>query len=613
MRANGRSLPLERKLPLLLLTLLATVLAVALSITYYETRRSAELAAEDRLLGVASRVGNMTEAQLSARLANMRRVAHDSALVAALRHPTRELSGPARQALASLATRADSLTPPQLWGPGGQRVGAPALETPTDRMPEGGEEALLAADSGGVGHLYDAGGHIAFWVVVPVHDAGERVGYIAQQRRLSANPRGLEQLRGLLGQKIDLYFFNADNSVWADLTGRRIDAPRDGAIGDSVRAHTRPNLPRTLAAIQSLGRTPIAISVEMPYSEVVGRPQRIIRILAVIAILLMAGGGLAAWVISRRLARPLVEVTDAAEAMARGEYGRRVHANGTDEVGRLAVAFNRMADEVQASHEDSARALERVVALRFEAEAANHAKSDFLANMSHEIRTPINAIMGYAELLEMGLSGPMTDAQRKQLGRIRAGGEHLTAMVNEILDLAKIEAGRMSVEPKAYRASDVVDAALTMIRPLAMTKGLKLAHACEGDAAVEYYGDKQRVHQIVTNLLSNAVKFTNTGGAIHVLCGHGQRPGNPSAPWARITVEDTGVGVAPVDIERIFQPFVQVNGGYTREHAGTGLGLAISRSLAHLMGGEITVESVIGQGSRFTLWLPVPETCTVEV
>jgi signal transduction histidine kinase len=263
---------------------------------------------------------------------------------------------------------------------------------------------------------------------------------------------------------------------------------------------------------------------------------------------------------------------------------------------------------------DNALIYRRSLALRLEAEAASTAKSDFLAKMSHEIRTPINAMMGYAELLQMGIAGPITSAQKGQLDRIRASGTHLTELVGEILDLAKIEAGRMSVEEKVASVGEVADAALALIRPQAATKGVDVGSAANGNgSAPTFIGDPQRVQQILTNLLSNAVKFTPNGGQVSVHCN--LRPGlefpngQSEHDWACVTVKDTGVGISRDDFDRIFQPFVQVDDGYTRNHGGTGLGLTISRSLAQMMGGDITVESDVGAGSRFTLWLPSPDSC----
>jgi signal transduction histidine kinase len=280
------------------------------------------------------------------------------------------------------------------------------------------------------------------------------------------------------------------------------------------------------------------------------------------------------------------------------EYGAEELEIASELARRTAVAI------------DNALIYRRSLALRLEAEAASSAKSDFLAKMSHEIRTPINAMMGYAELLQMGISGPVTEAQAKQLARIRSSGDHLTSLVNEILDLAKIEAGRMAIQPGIAVAGDAADGALNLIRPLATTKGVELASHVDGDPQAEYFGDPQRVQQILTNLLSNAVKFTPAGGRVLVTAGVGRRPDGvtheATPEWACITVADTGLGISPDNFERIFQPFVQAEAGYTRQHGGTGLGLTISRSLAQMMGGEITVESELGKGSRFTLWLPCP-------
>ena len=253
-------------------------------------------------------------------------------------------------------------------------------------------------------------------------------------------------------------------------------------------------------------------------------------------------------------------------------------------------------------------------AAREAAQAANRAKSDFLATMSHELRTPINAIQGYAQLLDLGIPGPLKEQQREYLSRITSSAGHLLGLVNEVLDLAKIESGTITVEREPVVAGDTVDAALSLIRPQAARRQLALSDECGGTRSATYLGDEHRVRQILTNLLSNAVKFTPPGGAIAVECSASNETPRFAAAergsFVVFRITDTGIGIAPDQIERIFEPFTQAGAAqknpYTRGATGTGLGLTISRRLARLMGGELTVESSLGAGSVFTLWMPVP-------
>jgi signal transduction histidine kinase len=264
-----------------------------------------------------------------------------------------------------------------------------------------------------------------------------------------------------------------------------------------------------------------------------------------------------------------------------------------------------LAEELEQANEQMEAALTEADAARDEAQEANRSKSEFLATMSHEIRTPINAIIGYTDLLMMELEGPLSPGQQAQLERVRFSSRHLTGLVEQLLDFARIEAGSLRMERRVASAGDAVAAAVTVLGPEAARKGVALSTACNG--GLRYHGDPQRVDQILLNLVSNAVKFTESGGRAEIRCDacHDALPATGAAgAWVCLRVDDTGIGIAADQAERIFEPFVQVESGYTRRHGGAGLGLAISRRFARWMGGDLTVESTPGAGSSFTLWLP---------
>ena len=246
---------------------------------------------------------------------------------------------------------------------------------------------------------------------------------------------------------------------------------------------------------------------------------------------------------------------------------------------------------------DNARLFREAKHAQALAEEANRAKTLFLSTMSHELRTPLNAISGYAELMELGVHGPLTDDQRQDLRRIQANQRHLLGLVNSVLDYSRMEAGRLVFRLGSIRLKDVLREVETIVMPMASKREVEFQHECVGDGIV-VRADQEKLQQILTNLVVNGIKFSREGGRVSVEC-------QADGPNALVRVVDDGIGIAEKHLEKIFRPFVQVVEGTTRKEEGTGLGLAISRSLARAMGGDLWVESVIGDGSTFTVSVPL--------
>jgi signal transduction histidine kinase len=293
------------------------------------------------------------------------------------------------------------------------------------------------------------------------------------------------------------------------------------------------------------------------------------------------------FVLSWSLIGPIQRIEARLSATASGDFTGHVDVTNRDELGALAANVNQMNDELRRLYK--------------ELEAASQHKSDFLASMSHELRTPLNAIIGFSQVLREGMVGEVNEKQREYLDDILSSGNHLLSLINDVLDLSKVEAGQVELELAPFSLRDALESGVVMVRERATTDGVQITVADSSDVNI-VDGDERRVRQVIFNLLSNAVKFTPSGGSVDVRATRVNGD-------VQVSVADTGPGIAAVDLERIFEEFQQTDAGL-EQREGTGLGLALSKRLVELHGGRIWVESEVGEGSTFVFTLPAKAVAT---
>lgn len=267
----------------------------------------------------------------------------------------------------------------------------------------------------------------------------------------------------------------------------------------------------------------------------------------------------------------------------------------------------RVEDERKQAEAELQQANQRLELVNRELERATRLKDEFLANMSHELRTPLNAILGLSESLQASLFGPLNDKQRTIIATVEQSGRHLLELINDILDLAKIEAGKLDLEIRPLSVPSFCEHSLTFIRQLALEKNLRLTSQVASDINL-IQADERRLRQALINLLSNAIKFTPEEGTIALEVSRQfttqTDEDRPTQAWIQFSVIDTGIGIAPPDLNRLFEPFVQIDSNLNRQYSGTGLGLALVRQITELHQGHVTVTSEVGKGSCFTIRIP---------
>ena len=610
---------------------IASILAIALVMVHAALTQSAKDATAHQLNAAGDQLATAYVNALAAGRTRLQAAADDPAVVQALASAPDSLAGESRRnsrrdstaaaaRLGRLLSPTDTGLTVELWTADGHRVahfgrdvrseiavGPAATEAGSVRVPRDGLDGLAPSDSVQFGRLYLAEGRVHFWAIAPVMDDTTRLGYIARQYRL-ANSGQVEQfIRGLTDTDIRLYLRNRSGDLWSTIGGANAEAPKPVDSSSTGALVSRPGVGELLAVEKPIAGAPLSLVLEMPLRSVLANTRATLAKLGVMGVLLTVIGAIVSWRVSRRFTSPLASLTHAAEAFAAGDYETRVQPRGGDELKRLAASFNRMVEEVGASRAElemqtaeaeTARA--EAEKTRVQAEAANRAKSDFLRVMSHELRTPLNAIGGYTELMELELRGPVTEEQRRDLGRIRASQQHLLGLISGVLDLSRIESGRVAYRLESIPVGPFLAGIDDLIGPQVSGKLISLEYVPAG-RELAVLADAEKLRQIMLNLLSNAIRHTPPEGRITLSAAAIEDS------KVAISVCDTGSGIAEDAVERIFEPFVQLDRTLTSLHEGLGLGLSISRDLARGMGGDLTVESRRGEGARFTLTLPRAE------
>jgi signal transduction histidine kinase len=598
------SLSLERKLPLLISLLLVALAGGLTAAGYQEVRQASELRGVDRLQRLASQLAELASVTMQARFEALRHVAADSAVVAHLSaaEPDASKRAAALAALQDLSTSpTDTSIIAELRSASEATTIVTRPELARDEEPISALIETLSQGQAAMGSLYSRGDSVFYWVGAPVTGNGRVLGYLLQRRTILSNPRAERTIRDLNGtDSVSIYFASEGSARWASLSGKPVDVPvvvpasEDAA---NVIRYTRVSGNEYMGVYAHIPNTPLRVIAETPRATLLERPNAYLRRSIAVALFMLVIGIFGAWMVSRRITRPLVQLTEAADGLSTGDYSFRATVGTRDEAGRLGDAFNTMAEQVQRSHDDLERQIAESRTLAERLDEANRAKADFLATMSHELRTPLNAIGGYVELIELGVRGPVTEDQRRDLERVRYNQRHLLALIGNILDFTRLDAHKLPFDIGNVRVDRVATGVLSSMSPLLDEKHLRReCRGCEGPIFAR--ADSARVEQILLNRLSNAVRFTPSGGLISVTVSEGDEQ-------AVVVVEDSGIGIPPEKLGAIFEPFVQVDSGLTRTVGGTGLGLTISRALARAMGGELMAESDGATFARFTLTLPL--------
>jgi signal transduction histidine kinase len=579
-------LSIEYKLPLFIFAVILVLTGAYTWAAYRSVRLSALTAARDRLGSVTGQLVGMLQTSSKQLLDSMHASKSNEAARRFLLTQTAATRSVAMAALAQFGPQRAQVVSTELWNDRRERLlsvsndgagVAPALNPENVRWAAG-------ADSGAVGRLQLLGDSLVYPVTVSVSAQGQLRGWVVQWRRVMTSPRGREQAVQLIGSNAGLFIGNDLGDVWTDLLHV---APKPAA--DVRRAHDfvtydRPGAGTVLARARPIAGTSWVVLVEFPFDSIFAPVHLFLRRLGLFMGVLMVVGLAAAWIVGRRIARPLRELTAASAAIAAGDYSQPVHISGRDEVGSLATSFNTMLGRVR----DSQHALEEQVHSRTrELQERNEELEGFGYSISHDLRAPLRAMQGFSQALLEDAGDRLDSMGREYAERIVAGARRMDQLIQDLLAYSRVSRAELRLA-----AVPLSPLARTVLADLEQPLRARQATVRVDDPLPMVLGHPATLSQVLTNLLGNAVKFVpaERTPALRVRA-------ETDNGRIRIWVEDNGIGIAAEHQDRIFRVFERLHGD--DDYPGTGIGLAIVRKAVERMGGRVGVQSAPGQGSRF--------------
>lgn len=586
---------LRVRLPLLISGLILVVLATFLYAAYYQVSNTLEHAGGVRAQAAAEQMANLLVQAAQQRNNEIGRVTRAAPVHAFLQHPSDDTLAAARQSLMALTTAGQP--PVELWNDAGSRM----LEVQGAAAPNGRPAVVLpptsAPTTAGASRLHASPAAVFYEVIAEVREdaapappaspAGPRLGFIVVRRSFAAAATS-DILGRLVGIGASVQFGNSAGDVWTDFA-KAVPAPAVDLSRAGFQVYRAASGQKRLGAAVPIRGTPWAVWVEFPHSLVVGPARMFVSRMLVIGLFFVAVAAVAARLLSARITTPLYALTEAAEAIAGGEYSRRVVADRRDEIGRLGAAFNAMTEQVQQSHLELEQRVEQRVQ---ELKEANRELESFSYSVSHDLRAPVRHVTGFAALLEQHAGDALDDQGRRYLRTITDSASRMGRLIDDLLSFSRM--GRAALTKRRISLARLVEDARREVEADAAGRTI----IWNIHALPDIEADPAMLRLAFVNLLSNAVKYTRTRPEAHIEVGtNGREPGETV-----VFVKDDGVGFDMQYAHKLFGVFQRLH--RAEEFDGTGIGLANVRRIVQRHGGRIWGESEIDHGATFYLSLP---------